>query len=82
MAFNITFLPDPQHRSNADWVTFYKILLDAVSQGESISVNGRSVQLPSMSEVQTQLERYQSLAATDAQNVSSAAPRYAPVYLG
>lgn len=82
MAFDITFLPDPQNRTNSDWVVFYKILLDAVSQGESISVNGRSVQLPSMKEVQEQLEKYTHLAANDVQASSSSVSRFAPIMLG
>jgi hypothetical protein len=82
MSYDISFLPDPQNRSNEDWVTFYKILLNAVSQGETVSVNGRSVSLPPMKEIQEQLDKYRNLAAEDVTAAGSAAPKYAPIYLG
>lgn len=80
MSFDITFLPDPQNRSNADWVAYYKILLDAVSQGETVSVNGRSVQMPSMTDIQDQIDRYERKAASDSQGVT--ARSIGPVYIG
>ena len=81
MSFRIDDLPDPENRTAAHWVTYYLRLENAVAQGETVSVNGRSVSMPDLETIRSARKDWEKQIGRDAA-AQSTAPAYAPTYLG
>jgi hypothetical protein len=80
MSFNVDDLPSPENRCAAQWVTFYLRLENSVSQGETITVDGRSVSMPDLQTIRASRVEWENRIGKDAQK--TAGRRSGPVYLG
>jgi len=81
MSFRIDDLPDPENRQPRHWVVFYMRLENAVAQGETVSINGRSVSMPDLETIRKARKDWEAQLGM-ADGASSGTPALAPIYLG